>query len=255
MANNYLYIGPPGSGKTYKAKSKIIEIIKNKELSNLKSAFPSSTLSVADLDGDANEVFALLRENFGDVISVVSMHPGYGYSDFVEGVSVSSKHGRVTFSNKKKVFLSLVDNMNTKGCAGFIVLDDIDRVNISMVFGELLDALENRDAEYTLIGGNTVRIPENLYVILTMRTMQSANRPDYAFLRRFNIERLVANDGNLSKAINDFVTNNSSSIKDVAKTQSQVDEILGVPGKKGLYDYYNDIAKNVMYEFKDNSED
>ncbi len=255
MANNYLYIGPPGSGKTYKAKSKIIDIIKNSELSGLKSAFPSSKIKPSDLNGNANDVFSLLRKDFSEVISVVSMHPGYGYSDFVEGVSVTSKNGAVVFSNKKKVFLSIIDNMQKRGCAGFIILDDIDRVNISMVFGGLLEALENRNTQYTLMGGYSVAIPENLYVILTMRTMQSSNKPDYGFLRRFNIERLAANNGKLSLAINDFVGRNSLFIKDVTRTQDQVDTILGTPSKTGLYDYYNGIAKNVMYEFKDDVED
>ena len=255
MVNNYLYIGPPGSGKTYKAKSKIIEVIKNVELLNLKTAFPGSTLTTTDLDGDANDVFALLRKDFGEVITFVSMHPGYGYSDFVEGVSVTSKNGRVAFNNRKKVFLNLIEKMEKYGSAGFIVLDDIDRVNISMVFGELLDAIENRNVEYTLMSGETVSIPDNLYVILTMRTMQNTNKPDYAFLRRFYIERLNANSGELARVINDFVANNSATVVDAIKTQEQVDEIIGVPGKKGFYEYYNDIAKDVMYEFKDVVED
>ena len=255
MFNNYLYIGPPGSGKTYKAKSKIIEVIREKELPNLKVAFPESTLNVNDLDGDANDVFALLKKDFGKVISFVSMHSGYGYSDFVEGVSATSKNGRVVFKNQKKVFLELIEEMKKYDSAGFIVLDDIDRVNISTVFGELIDAIENRNTVYTLMSGETVSVPDNLYVILTMRTMQNANKPDYGFLRRFYVERLKSNCRKLEHIINKYVDSNRTLATDQDKIQEAIDRIVGVPGQIGYYEYYNNIAKNVTYEYRDIAED
>lgn len=77
-----------------------------------------------------------------------------------------------------------------------LVIDEINRANLSSVLGELIYALEYRgegvDSMYAVDGSNQLVLPENLYIIGTMNTAdRSVGHIDYAIRRRFafvNIE-------------------------------------------------------------------
>ena len=65
-------------------------------------------------------------------------------------------------------------------------MDEINRANLSRVFGELMFLLEYRDRAIPLAGGDTLRIPENVRLIGTMNTAdRSIALVDHALRRRF----------------------------------------------------------------------
>ncbi len=72
-----------------------------------------------------------------------------------------------------------------------LIIDEINRANLSSVLGELIYALEYRgepvESMYEMEdGGNTIILPENLYIIGTMNTAdRSVGQIDYAIRRRF----------------------------------------------------------------------
>ncbi|HEA29710.1 MAG TPA: hypothetical protein ENH91_06905 [Leeuwenhoekiella sp.] len=72
-----------------------------------------------------------------------------------------------------------------------LVIDEINRANLPAVLGELIYALEYRGEQVeslysTLDEGNTLILPENLYIIGTMNTSdRSVGHIDYAIRRRF----------------------------------------------------------------------
>jgi 5-methylcytosine-specific restriction protein B len=71
-----------------------------------------------------------------------------------------------------------------------IVIDEINRANLSSVLGELIYALEYREdyveSMYAVDGNNKLRLPPNLYIIGTMNTAdRSVGHIDYAIRRRF----------------------------------------------------------------------
>jgi DNA polymerase III delta prime subunit len=71
-----------------------------------------------------------------------------------------------------------------------LVIDEINRANLSSVLGELIYALEYRgenvDSMYEVLGNNKLMLPSNLYIIGTMNTAdRSVGHIDYAIRRRF----------------------------------------------------------------------
>nr|WP_276904795.1 AAA family ATPase [Pedobacter kyonggii] len=71
-----------------------------------------------------------------------------------------------------------------------LVIDEINRANLSAVLGELIYALEYRDKEvesmYKVDNTNKLTLPSNLYIIGTMNTAdRSVGHIDYAIRRRF----------------------------------------------------------------------
>jgi len=89
-----------------------------------------------------------------------------------------------------------------------LIIDEINRANLSSVLGELIYALEYRDeaveSMYALEDGTReIVLPSNLYIIGTMNTAdRSVGHIDYAIRRRFafetilpNIDEITLNDG------------------------------------------------------------
>ena len=71
-----------------------------------------------------------------------------------------------------------------------LIIDEINRANLSAVFGELIYALEYRgkavESIYAVEGDHTLILPPNLYIIGTMNTAdRSVGHIDYAIRRRF----------------------------------------------------------------------
>ncbi|MGM5630917.1 AAA family ATPase [Apibacter raozihei] len=71
-----------------------------------------------------------------------------------------------------------------------LIIDEINRANLSAVLGELLYALEYRgeivESMYAIDGDNELILPSNLYIIGTMNTAdRSVGQIDYAIRRRF----------------------------------------------------------------------
>ncbi len=72
----------------------------------------------------------------------------------------------------------------------FLIIDEINRANLSSVLGELIYALEYRgnsvESMYAIDGSREIILPPNLYIIGTMNTAdRSVGQIDYAIRRRF----------------------------------------------------------------------
>ena len=110
-----------------------------------------------------------------------------------------------------------------------LVIDEINRANLSAVLGELIYALEYRgeavQSMYAIEGENNLTLPPNLYIIGTMNTAdRSVGHIDYAIRRRFAFVNILPKDltnelgdqfeGALfAKVTNLFNTNLSSEFK------------------------------------------
>ncbi|WP_090396440.1 AAA family ATPase [Natribacillus halophilus] len=83
-------------------------------------------------------------------------------------------------------FLEFCQRARRKQGECVLIIDEINRANLSRVFGELMYLLEYRDQEVPLAGGGILSIPNNVRIIGTMNTAdRSIALMDHALRRRF----------------------------------------------------------------------
>lgn len=127
-----------------------------------------------------------------DNVHVVQLHPAFSYEDFVRGLHLSG--GKTEY--RPGVLLQVLDRMKA-GPAGdrlphVLILDEINRTDLSRMLGECFSLLENRDRPVRLPGADsngqemTLALPSDLYVVGTMNLIdQSVEQIDFALRRRF----------------------------------------------------------------------
>lgn len=150
---NVILQGAPGVGKTFAAK---------------RLAY--SVMGVKDID----------------CVMMVQFHQSYSYEDFIMGFRPST----TGFELKKGAFYNFckkaeIDSDNDY----FFIIDEINRGNLSKIFGELFMLIENdkRGIELQLLySDEKFAVPANVYIIGMMNTAdRSLAMLDYALRRRF----------------------------------------------------------------------
>lgn len=120
-------------------------------------------------------------------IKTVQFHQSYSYEDFIMGYKPAGE----TFKLRNGVFYNFcIEATNNPGQEYFFIIDEINRGNLSKIFGELLMMIEKdyRGKEITLAYTDQgFHVPENLYIIGMMNTAdRSLALIDYALRRRFS---------------------------------------------------------------------
>ena len=132
--------------------------------------------------------YAIMGEKDDSRVMQVQFHQNYSYEDFVMGYKPNEEGG---FELKNGVFYRFC-----KRAAAdtehkyFFIIDEINRGNLSKIFGELLMLIENdyRDKPIQLAYKDEMfAVPSNLYIIGLMNTAdRSLAMIDYALRRRFS---------------------------------------------------------------------
>lgn len=160
---NMILQGPPGVGKTFIVKKIAYEMM-----------------------GEENDL----------CIEMVQFHQSYSYEDFIQGYR-PTESGR--FELKNGVFYNFCQRANAHpNKKYFFIIDEINRGNLSKIFGELMMLIETdkRGQLLSLNYGSTdserFGVPSNVYIIGTMNTAdRSLAIVDYALRRRFAFITLV----------------------------------------------------------------
>ena len=126
--NNRIFVGPPGSGKTYRAKYEVIRTIWNQMNSNERKTKEARYYNPVNF---CEEAFNYVEAHYSPQIKLASLHEGMTTSDFIEGISVSTMEGMNSFVHTDKIVLELLAEMKKGDKPGFLILDDIHRVNLA----------------------------------------------------------------------------------------------------------------------------
>jgi len=234
MQLNTILYGPPGTGKTYSTIEKALEVIFSKD----KSSDLELVLSEYKADRANKDKRKYLKEKFDDYcasnqIHFVTFHQSYTYEDFIEGIKPKmddGSSGDVNYEIANGIFKQVcnhargldsnngvndcnkleVNNENAKSKPYVLIIDEINRGNISKIFGELITLIEDskRKAGYL----NPVNedesdesitlklpyskadffVPDNVFILGTMNTAdKSIAQMDLALRRRFVFEELM----------------------------------------------------------------
>ena len=126
-------------------------------------------------------------------IEFIQFHQNYSYEDFMMGYRPNEDGG---FELKKGVFYNFCKRAQSNPDKDYyFIIDEINRGNLSKIFGELLMLIEKdyRDTEIKLAyNGEMFCVPSNLYIIGMMNTAdRSLAMIDYALRRRFSFYEMT----------------------------------------------------------------
>ena len=252
---NLILYGPPGTGKTYNSVIYAVAICDGKPVDELTD--------YAAVMSRYNELKKAGR------ISFTTFHQSYGYEEFIEGIKpiIDENKQDIGYTIEPGVFKKFCDNAKsiTRTSTGIestvieentepyvFIIDEINRGNISKIFGELITLIEStkragmpEEASAILpYSGDEFSVPSNVYILGTMNTAdRSIALMDTALRRRFQFVEMMSDSDVLRKIRADKVED-----LDVAAMLDKINERI-----EYLYDREHTIGHAFFTDLKDDA--
>jgi len=234
---NRIFYGHPGTGKTFRTTSAAMEILD-----------PGFYAKNKDNRQKLRERFVELREQ--GCVEFVTFHQSFGYEEFVEGIRpvMGGKQGQeIAYEITDGVFKRICEAAKHDAANRYVlIIDEINRGNISRIFGELITLIE----ESKRAGGSDeivatlpyskkpFTIPANLHIIGTMNTAdRSIALLDTALRRRFKFTEMMPDSSMLTGVVIDDVN--------IPSMLSAINERI-----EAIYDRDHQIGHTYLLELK-----
>ena len=259
---NMILYGPPGTGKTYSTAKYAVEICDGENTPDLN---------------DYTTVMERYRELISEGrIAFVTFHQSYGYEEFIEGIKPlmdknsdddGNTDGEIKYDVVDGVFKNFCNKARSSDESAepktateknnmpyVFVIDEINRGNISKIFGELITLIEDTKREgleecipaKLPYSGDEFMVPDNVYLLGTMNTAdRSIALMDTALRRRFKFKEMLP-DHNLLTGVT--IEEDGESI--------DIGEMLKIINKRimYLYDREHTIGHAIFMKLKKNGE-
>lgn len=272
-SKNMILYGPPGTGKTFNTVIYAVAICEGKTINEV------SDEAKADYASVKSRYDQLMKE---ERIAFTTFHQSYGYEEFIEGIKPDAENGNISYNKEDGIFKAFCKKAGSKTIKRFpydksdatikssldrqsaetiennncvFIIDEINRGNISKIFGELITLIEDTKREgnpeaasailpYT---GEEFSVPDNVYILGTMNTAdRSIALMDTALRRRFRFIELMPDSSVLIDNCAATLTIDEH-ILDIARMLDIINERISF-----LYDREHTIGHAFFMKLKDN---
>lgn len=263
---NFIVYGAPGTGKTYAMAEYALAILDDKSIDEIRKSYTERTQLMTRYNSCIKN---------GQIV-FTTFHQSYGYEEFIQGLRPDTESDQLVFKKTEGVFKQIADKAlrDTSGKNYVIIIDEINRANISKVFGELITLIEEdkRWGEVnqicvTLQSGDVFAVPNNLYIIGTMNSadksislIDAALRRRFEFIEQYPDEGLVE-DKTLKSVLNKLNGKLAHDLESsdllighsyfMNKSKDDLCDILNHSVIPLLYEYYYDDKRKVNATLSD----